>query len=266
MKKRIQPAIGEFFDIVGSKFDSRKKYFSRHFDQMQDFCDACFNTSSIEGRVCLDAGCGTGTTSIYFATAGARHVFGLDLSKTSLQIAQAEAADKMFKNTLFTAGNMDVLPFGDKTIDIVFSCGALPYVRNFEHCLSEFIRVTKSQGCIVFMALKRSRLDIAYEYIRLFLHKVPRKFKPVFAKFIALVVRLPSNYLLGRQVMSDQGKPLEQTIMEAFFSPIRLNKVDSNETRDFFIKKGFAVTDISAIDTNDFYSSQTGFVLKAVRE
>jgi ubiquinone/menaquinone biosynthesis C-methylase UbiE len=260
-----QLEIKELFDSIGKEFDNKEKHFSRHLQQMSGFCDSCFDVADIEGRMCLDAGCGTGTASLYLAQNGAKQVVGIDLSGESLNVAQNESSKREIKNTLFSFGDLCSLPFKNESFDIVFTCGALPYVDNTFHCLSELVRVTKKNGSIVLMALKKSQFDILYESMRMVLSRVPGNLRVAFARFFALIAYLPANYFLGRRVIPNRGKPLEQTIMEAFFSPVRLKKMDYEDIRVYFKNNGFTVTNVSGIGEMDFYSSFTCFVTKAVR-
>ncbi len=264
MNTTKQPAIGKLFDTIGQEFDYQEKHFSRHLQQMSRFCEYCLDPSEIRGRVCLDAGCGTGTAGIHFACSGARQVAGIDLSRKSLQVARIEAMRREIANTLFANGDLGALPFADDTFDLVFSCGVFPYVDNPYHCLSELIRVTKTNGCIVLMALRKSRFDAFYEFIRRILSRTPGKFGLAFARLFALVSYLPANYFLGRWVIPNQGKPLAQTILEAFFSPVRLKKLDVEEIREYLTNHGFATVEVSGIGEMDFYSAFTCFVTKAV--
>ena len=258
-------AIGRLFDIVGNSFDYYPQHFHRHLQAMTAFCSACCAPADIEGQVCLDAGCGSGTASLYFAAAGARQVVGIDLSRSSLEIARAASASGKRPSSLFAEGDLGNLPLGDRTFDFVFCCGALPYAEDPERCLAELVRVTNTPGRIVLLALKRSPLDPFYEALRRLLAGLPAEIKPVLARFIAVLARLPARFLLGRRVGGRQGKPLEQTVLEAFFSPVALKKLDYETIRDYFTGNGFTVSRVNGIRENDFYSEHTGCVVRAVR-
>ena len=62
-----------------------------------------------------------------------------------------------------------------------------------------------------------------------------------------------------------QGKPLKQTIMEAFFGPVKLQKLHHKEIQSFFEDRGFRIFDIKGIKDVGFYSSHTCFVMKVIR-
>ncbi|MFC1811671.1 class I SAM-dependent methyltransferase [Thermodesulfobacteriota bacterium] len=261
-----RPEIGELFDTVGKEFDNYTKHFSRHFQQMSRFCSYSFDSAEIEGRKCLDAGCGTGTANLYFALKGARQVVGMDLSAESLRVAQNECSKRKVQNSLLSFGDLCSLPFKSESFDVVFTCGTLPYVENTFDCLDELIRVTAKNGSIVLMALKKSRLDKLYEAIRMVLSRVPAHSRLTVAKCFAFLACLPANSFLGRRVNSNRGKPLEQTVMEAFYSPVQLKKLEYETVRDYLKGNGFEVTSVSGIGEVDFYSAHTCFLLKAVRK
>lgn len=265
MRVSKQYGIGELFDIIGMEFDSQEKHFSRHCQQMFKFCGYCFGNEEIEGQTCLDAGCGTGTASLYFAKKGAKYVLGIDLSKKSLQVAKNESSKQGVYNTVFSFGDLCSLPFDDQTFDIVYSCGALPYVENVFNSIAELIRVTKGDGRMVLMVLKRTWIDSFYESARIILSKFPWTLKIRFAEFIAFASRQTAHAFLGRRVDFTQGKPLAQTIMEAFFSPVKLQRLNYKDIQSFLENRDLRAFRIKGIKDVDFFSPYTCFVIKAIR-
>lgn len=257
--------IGELFDIIGEEFDSKRNYFAMHQQQMFRFCDYCFENEKIKGQTCLDAGCGTGTASLYFAQNGAKRIYGIDLSEKSLQVAKKMSMERDFYNTLFPVADLGSLPFDNETFDVVFSCGVLPYVGNVFNSIAELIRVTRIDGRIVLMVLKKTWLDGIYEFLRMILSGAPRAWKIRFAGFLAFFSHLTAHIFLRRRVNFSQGKPLKQMIMEAFFSPVKLQRLNYKDIQSFFENSGFRIFSIKGIVGVDFYSSHTCFVIKALR-
>ena len=94
----------------------------------------------------LDCGCGTGMAGAALREAGAGGtITGLDMSKTSLEIARAKAV----YDRLDTADLNQTLALGDNTVDGVLCVGVLSYVRE-EPLLREWKRVIRPGGVAVF--------------------------------------------------------------------------------------------------------------------
>ncbi|MEO5858272.1 MAG: class I SAM-dependent methyltransferase [Pyrinomonadaceae bacterium] len=117
----------------------------------------------------LDAGSGTGIVTLAFHQAGFRpkRTVALDLSSNSLKLAVEQAGKEKkvdAKNIQAVQGNVLALPFGDKSFDIVLSCGVLEYVP-LEDGLHEFARVLKPRGKLVLLPVKPSLVGSVLEII-----------------------------------------------------------------------------------------------------
>jgi SAM-dependent methyltransferase len=101
----------------------------------------------------LDAGCGTGGTTIDLAEFG--QVTGVDFSTDALGYAQARGLTRLVR------GSIEQLPFGDNSFDLV-TCFDVLYHRavgDERHALAEFKRVLRPGG----LALVR---DPAFDWLR----------------------------------------------------------------------------------------------------
>lgn len=97
----------------------------------------------------LDAGCGTGWYAEWVSAAGATAV-GLDVSAEML----AHASDRLGDEGTVVRGDLGrQLPFRAGSFDGVVSGLAMGYVRDWELMLSEFARVLKEGGFLVFSIL-----------------------------------------------------------------------------------------------------------------
>lgn len=132
------------------------------FDKIADFYDEWYKTplgefadkvesrlifkhlGKIAGLDILDVGCGTGLYSIRCSAKGAK-VVGIDSSKEMLKIAKKKAIDKSLKIN-FIEGNMENIPFSDKTFNIVLSVTSLEFSNNPKKTIKEFFRVLKVGG------------------------------------------------------------------------------------------------------------------------
>jgi SAM-dependent methyltransferase len=93
----------------------------------------------------LDAGCGTGGTTIRLAEFGAA-VFGVDLAWEALDLA----ATRNLHGTLARA-SIEALPFRSASFDLVTSFEVVYHagVANDHHCFEEFRRVLRPDGLLL---------------------------------------------------------------------------------------------------------------------
>jgi ubiquinone/menaquinone biosynthesis C-methylase UbiE len=104
----------------------------------------------------LDLGCGNGKNSIYIAEQGdGNEIFGLDISKTAVEIAQKQAQEKNV-SAQFTYGNIgNPLPFSDSYFDIALDVTSSNSLNDKEReiYLKETHRVLKPSGHFFVRAL-----------------------------------------------------------------------------------------------------------------
>jgi SAM-dependent methyltransferase len=99
----------------------------------------------VGGLKVLDAGCGTGYFCEYFQTAGA-NVTALDI--TPEMVARTRARVPSAK--VMQADLAGVLPLEAEPFDLVFSSLTLQYVENWQGTFTEFARVLKPAGLLIF--------------------------------------------------------------------------------------------------------------------
>jgi len=100
------------------------------------------------GQYVLDAACGTGVVSITAARLGAR-VTGLDLTPELLERAR-ENARIAGVEVDWHEGDVENLPFGDATFDVVLSEFGHIFAPRPEVAIGEMLRVLKPGGTIAF--------------------------------------------------------------------------------------------------------------------
>ncbi len=96
--------------------------------------------------IILDLGCGGGRNIEYFLTK-ANKVYGIDYSKTSVEVASTLNKDaiKMGRCKIIE-GDVKNIPFEDESIDIVTAFETIYFWENIEECFKEIYRVLKNDG------------------------------------------------------------------------------------------------------------------------
>jgi 2-polyprenyl-3-methyl-5-hydroxy-6-metoxy-1,4-benzoquinol methylase len=103
--------------------------------------------ASLHGLDLLDAGCGFGALSAFFAAHGAR-VIGIDANSPRLDVGREVAARRALDMTL-QAGRMEALEFPDRTFDVVVMNNSLCYLvarEDRRSALAEALRVLRPGG------------------------------------------------------------------------------------------------------------------------
>lgn len=108
-----------------------------------------FSLGAIEpGQSVLDVGCGAGVDTILAARlAGpSGRAVGVDVVPAMLDRARRNLAETDCNNVSFEEGSAEVLPFTDRSFDVVISNGALNLVPDKLRALAEVLRVLKPGG------------------------------------------------------------------------------------------------------------------------
>jgi 2-polyprenyl-3-methyl-5-hydroxy-6-metoxy-1,4-benzoquinol methylase len=99
------------------------------------------------GLTVLGAGCGTGRIEAWLAHEGAK-VVCLDHFVEALQISRIHA-QRMNGTEDFVVGDLELMPFRERTFDCIYSGGVLEHFKNPRTALLEYLRVTKPKGVII---------------------------------------------------------------------------------------------------------------------
>ena len=103
--------------------------------------EKAFEHNDLCGLEILDAGCGTGEATRWFAARGAKP-YGLDISPEMCWIAAERSENIPYLNHDLS----EPLPFEDGRFGAVVALGCLEYLENIEFTLDEFVRVLKCDG------------------------------------------------------------------------------------------------------------------------
>jgi SAM-dependent methyltransferase len=99
-------------------------------------------------QMVLDVGCGTGVVAVTAAHAAAK-VSGLDLSPLLIELAKKNASLAAVEVD-FREGDVEALPYGEASFDVVLSQFGHMFAPRAEVALAEMLRVLRPGGTIAF--------------------------------------------------------------------------------------------------------------------
>ena len=128
-----------------------------------------FGSGRLAGRTVLDAACGPGGKTAWYAEAGAERVIGVDLDPSYLKrAAEFSASRGVSGRTRFVASDAGRLPLRDGAVDAVTANDAVEHFMEPEKVLAELARITRPGGRIFvtfppFWSVNGAHL---YDYVR----------------------------------------------------------------------------------------------------
>ncbi|MFQ6029898.1 MAG: class I SAM-dependent methyltransferase [Dehalococcoidia bacterium] len=143
MTQRIKRFYADHWDrIIDKRYNSL--YWIRRYAHRQIY--AQFLPYLRAGQRVLDAGCGEGALSCLVARQGIE-VVGADISAPNVEAARRLAAERGM-GVRFVCADLENLPFGDNSFDIVISSHVLEHLPDLSRGLGELYRVTRSMALI----------------------------------------------------------------------------------------------------------------------
>ena len=140
---------------------------------------AKLSEKDLKGKRILDAGCGTGEKSIFFAKSGAKEVVAIDFSKGQLEEAKKKAKSENINNIIFKEKDIlkDILEDLGK-FDIIVCLGALHHTEKPKKAFARIIGQLKKDGIIIiglYHKYSRLKYKIQRKLLRTFVSKDPDK-------------------------------------------------------------------------------------------
>ncbi len=100
---------------------------------------------NLKGNI-LDAGCGEGSVTEYFAKKKLRaNFYGVDISQVGIKKAKLKEKD----NLKFVNANLKKLPFPTGFFNTIYCQSVLEHVVEYENALKEFHRILKKRGRVI---------------------------------------------------------------------------------------------------------------------
>jgi len=186
-----------------------------------------------KNRVVLDIACGSGYGSDLLLKAGAKKVYGVDISKEAIDYCKKKYPHK---NLDFIVGDVRKIPLKDKSIDLLVSFETIEHIneKDQEIFMNEIERVLKPRGVLImstpnitaFRAERENDFHLKELKLKEYLELLQSKFK--FNK-IYYQDNLESNFILSKN---------ETTNLNYFLKgKVTTSKIESLKTKDavFFV-------------------------------
>ena len=130
-----------------------KSYARWQFEKGEDTIKYYLNHTNAEdmfmGKTVVDIGCGAAGKTLYFASFGVKHIYGVDVLENYKHEAETLAAElNLSEKFTFVANDAAKLPFEDASIDTIILNDTMEHVDEPEEVLLECMRVLTKGGRI----------------------------------------------------------------------------------------------------------------------
>jgi SAM-dependent methyltransferase len=149
---------GPLFDAMAASYDDLEPWYEHLYGVLHGLVRAEFAppAGARLGRA-LDAGCGTGFQTAILEELG-YETLGVDLSAALLGAAQRRCPEARL-----VQGDLQALPFRDRTVDLAVSCGStLSFVADPGRAVRELARVLRPGGRLLVEVEQRWNLDLLW--------------------------------------------------------------------------------------------------------
>ncbi len=158
------------------------------------------NESEIKNKTILDAGCGNGMLTEYFASKGMQS-FGIDFSSSVFSAEKKRKSD----DVCYIRGDLQRPPFANDTFDFVVSNGVIHHTRNTEHTFHQLAATVKKEGKFFVWLYERKGSFLwgmkrrIFDWLRIIISRMPlsvqKFFVSVFTRVIFFLYRLSGKKL-----------------------------------------------------------------------
>jgi ubiquinone/menaquinone biosynthesis C-methylase UbiE len=227
--KEISNKTGELYSFIWDQFDNIqwKQFSDNHFHKWSPL--PLDNPEFFKGKICLDAGCGSGRAIRSMLLAGAKKIYGIDVGEGCVR--NTIKRNSSFKDQLeVKVASVLNIPFPDETFDFVFCDGVLHHTTLPYTGFKELVRVLKTGGTLVIGVYGRGGLmNFAIYFARKFRHIIPLN---VTFKLCKLISSNPVTWY---------------AVLDCMYVPIRENYYE-HEIKEWFEKAG--LEDIIRMDSS----------------
>ena len=119
---------------------------------------------SLQNKIILDAGCGTGRISIPLSELFNHvKVIGIDKSGEMIEVLKEKISKKETGNIEIITGDLSKIEFNDEYFDISIISSVLHSIPNWKQVITEIVRVTKKEGYLFLISEQGEIYDQALE-------------------------------------------------------------------------------------------------------
>ena len=164
LPRRIRLVAGMILGSLEAGPDAWQQQWNQHLDTLRkggslepdpglvgdkQYIEKCISDyfGSFDSLRGLGAGCGTGRIEAWLAAEGAE-VVCLDHFVEALHVSRIHAQG-MHCTEHYAVGDLERMPFKERTFDFIYSGGGLEHFENPTKTLQEYFRVTKPSGVII---------------------------------------------------------------------------------------------------------------------
>lgn len=151
--------------------ESPQSYSDAEYDWAKDDLALHESYINLKDKTVLDAGCGLGGKTVFYADNGCKSIIGIDVDENHIEYANEFTKKKGVLNAKFMVGSLNALPFESNKFDIVFLNAVVEHIRRpmLINALQECKRVVKVNGriCIDFPPWTSAYAAHLYDYIRI---------------------------------------------------------------------------------------------------
>ena len=211
-------------------------------------------------RCVLDAGAGTGVCTLALAER-VQTAIGIDLSGGSLRTAGQLAAQTGRANAVFAQGDLQHLPFDDKTFDLVYSWGVVDHTVVPQQTMAELARVLRPKGYLIVAVYLKTWLTPLHELSRHICLRTPFFPRRVFIRGIGEFVR----FLERRRPMinvRDDNIHVEAQAEDWFFAPVK-HFFSIDEMRQIYTSLGLTFEVL--VERTGRFKSSSDFIARGQR-
>lgn len=147
---KLFPAPVHPFNIKNEKGLSYARWqFEKGMDTILFYTKKYTEEEMFGNKTVIDIGCGAGGKSLYYASKGAKKVFGVEILEKYRQEAEGLARELGLSDKFsFVTADSANLPFDDNFADTIIVNDAMEHVENPEKTILEMIRAIKPGGRI----------------------------------------------------------------------------------------------------------------------
>ena len=219
-------------EILFPNFDDLDDFGSLIDKGQKNFFSKCLDKEIPMMSKILEVGCGTGQLSLYLSRFK-REIFGIDLSKNSLNLGEEFRLKCGIQNVFFCRMNIFNLLFKKNFFDIIISNGVLHHTHSPKLAFKKIVKLLKKNGIII--------VGLYHKYGRFFT-KIKQKLAPFLGKKILTFDK--------RLKLIKSNKKKEAWKMDQFFNPYETTHTFS-EVKEWFYEEKIEILNCIPIFNNE---------------